>query len=89
MKVIIDIPDDEIKKEVFEILTRRLADQIFEDRWNYDEQAYRRMLKEAVNTVLKERADEIVNCCIPHAAAYIGKKGVKKFVEELGKESAQ
>lgn len=87
MKVIIDIPDDELKKEVFEMLTHRLADQIFADRWNQDERAYRKTLKEAVNAVLKERADDVVDRCISQAAAYIGKKGVKKFADELCKEA--
>lgn len=87
MQITIDIPDEELKKAVFELLTRRLADQIFSDRWNSDEAAYRRMLKNAVNAVMKERADDVVDRCIPQAASYIGKKGVKKFVEELGKEA--
>lgn len=86
MKITIEIPDEEIRKEVFELLTRRLADQIFTDRWNSDERAYRRMLKDGVNAVLKERSDEIVDRCIPHAADYIGKKGVKKLVDMIGKE---
>jgi len=88
MKITLEIPDEEIKQEVFKLLTRRLAEEIFTDRWNYDERAYRRMLKDGVNSVLKERADEIIDRCIPQAAEYIGKKGVKKFVDALGKEGA-
>ena len=87
VKITFEIPDEEIKQAVFELLTRRLADEIFTDRWNYDERAYRRMLKDGVNAVLKERADEIIDRCIPQAAEYIGKKGVKKFVDSLGKET--
>ena len=89
MKITIEIPDEEIKQEVFELLTSRLAEQIFTDRWNDDERAYRKMLKDGVNAVLKERADEIIDRCIPQAAEYIGKKGVKKFVDTLGKERAE
>ncbi len=89
MKININIPDEEIKQEVFTLLTRRIAEQIFTDRWNYDERAYRKILKDSVNAILKERADEIVDRCIPQASEYIGKKGVKKFVDELGKEIAE
>ncbi len=71
---------------MFTLLTRRVAEQIFTDRWNYDERAYRKILKDSVNAILKERADEIVDRCIPIASEYIGKKGIKKFVDELGKE---
>lgn len=88
MKITIEIPDEEIKQEVFGLLTRRLAEQIFTERWNSDERLYRRMLKEALNAVLKERADDVVDRCIPQAVAYIGKKGIKKFVDVL-KEDTQ
>ena len=84
MKIILEVSDEEIKQEVFKLPTRRLAEEIFTDRWNYDERAYRRMLKDGVNAILKERADEIIDRCIPQAAEYIGKKGVKKFVDTLG-----
>lgn len=89
MKITIEIQDDEIKQEVFNLLTRRLADEIFTDRWNYDERSYRRMLKDGVNAILKEHADEVVDRCIPQAAEYIGKKGVKKFVDMMGEEEAK
>lgn len=88
MKITIEIPDEEIKQEVFGLLTRRLAEQIFTERWNSDERLYRRMLKEALNAVLKERTDDVVDRCIPQAVAYIGKKGIKKFVDVL-KEDTQ
>lgn len=89
MKITIEIQDDEIKQEVFSLLTHRLADEIFTDRWNYDERSYRRMLKDGVNAILKEHADEVVDRCIPQAAEHIGKKGVKKFVDMMGKEEAE
>lgn len=87
MKITIEIPDEEIREAVFNVLVRRLADEIFTDRWNYDERAYRKMLKDGVNAVLKERADEIIERCIPGASEYIGKKGVKKFVDMMGRVS--
>lgn len=89
MKIMIEISDDEVRDEVFNLLTRRIADQIFSDRHNLDEYAFRQALKQGVNAVLKERADEIVDRCIPQASAYIGKKGVKKFAELLEGEAGQ
>lgn len=89
MKITINIPDEEIKHEVFTLLTNRLAEQIFTDRWNYDERAYRKMLKDGINAVLKERSDEIVERCIPQATDYIGKKGVKKLVDMIAKDGTE
>jgi len=89
MKITIDIPDKEIQQEVFTLLTRRIADQIFSERGNYDRGLYKRVMKEALSGVFKERADEIIDRCIPWASEYIGKKGVKKFVDGLGKEIAR
>ncbi len=85
MKITIEIPDVEIKKEVFRLVTQKIADSLFGGRWDYDHNLYHRMLKEGVNAVLKERSDEIVDRCIPQAADYIGKKGVKKLVDMIGK----
>lgn len=86
MKVIIEIPDEEIRTAVFDLLSNRIANEIFTDRWNYDELEYRRILKNGVNSILKERADEIIERCIPQASEYIGKKGVKKLVDMIDKE---
>ncbi len=86
MKITVDIPDEDIKKEVFDILTHRIADSIFTERYTRDRREYADALRKALTAVLKEHADEIVERCIPRAAEYIGKKGVKKFVDELGKK---
>lgn len=86
MKVIIEIPDEEIRNAVFDLLSNRIANEIFTDRWNYDELEYRRILKNGVNSILKERADEIIERCIPQASEYIGKKGAKKLVDMIDKE---
>lgn len=83
MKITIEIPDEDIRQEVFNLLTRRIADELFDERYSYDRNAFCRILKDGVNAVLKERSDEIVDLCIPQASAYIGKKGVKKFVDLL------
>lgn len=84
MKITIDIPDD-IKKEVFELLTSRIAENIFTERYSYDKNIFKTFLKDAVNKIVKERADEIVERCIPYASEYIGKKCLKKLVDQLGK----
>lgn len=86
MKVTIEILDEEIRTAVFDLLSNRIANEIFTDRWNYDELEYRRILKNGVNSILKERADEIIERCIPQASEYIGKKGVKKLVDMIDKE---
>ncbi len=86
MKYTIDIPDEDIETVVFNVLVRQIAESIFTERYTKDRSDYSRAIKTALIVVLKEHADEIVERCIPRAAEYIGKKGVKKFVDELGKD---
>ncbi len=86
MKYTIDIPDEDIETAVFNVLVRQIAESIFTERYTRDRREYADALRKALTAVLKERADEIVDRCIPRAAEYIGKKGVKKFVDELGKD---
>ncbi len=86
MKITIEIPDEDIRQEVCSLLTQRIAECIFTNRYTPDMSTYRRILKEGVNAVLKDHADEIIESCIPQAASYIGKKGVKKLVEKLADE---
>lgn len=86
MKITIDIPDEDIKKEVFDILTRRLADNIFTERYSYDKNIFERIMRNSLNKIMKEKADDIIEMCIPRASEYIGKKGVKKFLDQIGKD---
>ena len=83
LKITIEINEEEIRQEVFSILTRRLADQIFSDRLTMDEVIYRKALKDGVNAMLKEHSQEIINACIPQASSYIGKKAVKKIMDQI------
>ncbi len=86
MKYTIDISDKDIETAVFNVLVRQIAESIFTERYTLDRCKYADAMRKALTAVLKERSDEIVERCIPRAAEYIGKKGVKKFVDELGKK---
>jgi len=89
MKFEIEIPDEKIEAEVFRLVTQELADKIFSEVCNYHERVFRREMKETLRDLLRERADEIIDRCIPYTAEYIGKKGVKKLVDTLGKGSGE
>jgi len=89
MKFEIEIPDEKIKAEVFRLVTQELADKIFSEVHNPYEHIFRKMMKETLRDLLRERADEIIDRCIPYATEYIGKKGVKKLVDTLGKGSGE
>ena len=84
MKMTIDIPEEEINQTVQTLFVRRMAEQLFNERDSYDQRSYRRMLKEAVKEALADHIDEVVDRAVVYAADYIGKKGVKKFLEKLG-----
>lgn len=85
MKITIEIPDEEIRDEVFKILTNRLAHAMFEEKFDPFSRQYKAAVRDCVRETIKENIDAIVDRAIPHASDYIGKKGVKKLVDMIGK----
>lgn len=84
MKITIDIPDEEIKNKVFELVTNQLAHEIFVRQFDPYERQYKRISKECIKEVMQEHTEEIIDRAIPLTADYIGKKGVAKFVKLMG-----
>ena len=85
MKITIEIPDEDIQREVFALLVTRVAEQIFTNRWNPDERRYKELLKEAVHTAVRSNEDKLLERAIPIAGEYMGKRGLKKLMEEVTK----
>lgn len=83
MKINIDISDEEINREVQDLLVQKLAEQIFGERNNFDKHGYQRMIKEAVKELLADRVDEVTERAAVYAADYISKRGVKKIIEKM------
>ena len=83
MKITIEIPDEEIRQEVFKLLTSRLANEIFTERWGKDERAYKKFLTDAVKAAVREHEDELLERAIPRAAEYMGSRGLKKLVAKI------
>lgn len=80
MKIEFDYPEEMLKAEVFGIVTRRMADKIYdEDHGSFDRVEYRKALKDAVKTVVQEHSDDIVERSIPKVAEYAGKKVIRKL----------
>ena len=83
MKITIEIPDEEIRQEVFNLLTSRLANEIFTERWGRDERTYKKELADAVKAAVREHEDELLERAIPRAAEYMGSRGLKKLVAKI------
>lgn len=86
MKITIEIPDEKIRDEVFYLVTKTLAQRIFEERFDPFSRQYKSAVKDCVKEAIKGNIDDIVDRAIPYASDYIGKKGVKKFVEMIGEK---
>lgn len=86
MKITIEIPDEEIREEVFKLVTSKLAHEIFYEKFDPFSRQYKSAVKDCVKEAIKGNIGDIVDRAIPYASDYIGKKGVKKFVDMIGKE---
>ena len=86
MIVNIEIDDKEIMDEVMAIVVKRAVDSIEQDiyggRGSYSKRVYVDAIKDAVRETVKKHADDIINRAVDAAGLYIGKKGLKKMIDE-------
>ena len=86
MKITIDIDEQEIADAVKELVIRNAVKSIEEDiyggRGSYSKHVYVDAIKDAVRETVKKNTDDIINRAVEAGGLYIGKKGLKKMIEE-------
>lgn len=87
MKITIDIDEQEIMEEVKAVVVRNAVKYVEEKLYkteyvNYDRRIYHEAIKEAVRETVKKNAENILDRAVNYAGEYIGKKGLKKMIDE-------
>lgn len=86
MKITVDIDDNELHDAVFNCVVENLAKDML-DTVCHESRHFDRELRAAIKATLEERADEIIDRCVPIAGEYIGRKGLKKIADKLTEEA--
>lgn len=87
MKITIEIDDKEIAEAVKETVVRNavkfVEEKLYKTEYaNYDRRIYHEAIKEAVRETVKKNAENIIDRSTSYAGEYIGKKGLKKMIDE-------
>ena len=86
MKITIDIDEQEVAEAVKELIIKNAVENIEHDIYGgkgyYSKQVYVDAIKDAVRETVKKHADDIINRAVDAGGLYIGKKGLKKMIDE-------
>lgn len=86
MKITIDIDEREVVEAVKELIIKNAVKDIEYDiyggRGSYSKHIYVDAIKDAVRETVKKHADDIINRAVDAGGLYIGKKGLKKMIDE-------
>jgi hypothetical protein len=87
MKIAIEIDEQEVADEVKALIIRNAVKKIEEDLYhdpygNINRRVYKDGITEAVRETVKKHFDDIVNRAVDYAGEYIGKKGLKKMIDD-------
>lgn len=87
MKITIEIDEKEIAEEVKAMITSDAVKKIEEDLYhdpygNINRRMYKDGISDAVREEVKKHCDDIINRAVDAAAQYIGKKGLKKMIDD-------
>ena len=86
MKITIDIDEQELAEAVKELVIKNAVEDIEHDiyggKCNYSRRVYEDAIKDAVRETVKKHADDIINRAVDAGGLYIGKKGLKKMIDE-------
>lgn len=87
MKITIDIDEQEMAEEVKALVIKNAVKKVEEDLYhdpygNYNIRVYKDGISEAVRETVKKHFDDIMNRAVDYAGEYIGKKGLKKMIDE-------
>lgn len=86
MKITIEIAEQEIAEEVKALIIQNavlnIENDIYGGRGSYSKHVYVDAIKDAVRETVKKHADDIINRAVDAGGLYIGKKGLKKMIDE-------
>lgn len=87
MKITVEIDEDEIAEAVKDTVIRNAVRYVEEKLYkteyaNYDRRIYHEAIKEAVRETVKKNAENIITRAVNSAGEYIGKKGLKKMIDD-------
>ena len=87
MKITIEIDEEEVAEAVKETVVRNavkyVEDKLYKTEYaNYDRRIYHEAIKQAVRETVKNNAENIIDRSTAYAGEYIGKKGLKKMIDE-------
>lgn len=82
MKITIEIPDEEIKDAVINVVAQQYYRNYSSDRHNVD-----RVVSECVRKVIYEDKERITDRIVSQASRHLRNVAAKKFVEQLNDES--
>jgi len=86
VKITIDIDEEEVADAVKELIIKNAVEDIKNDiyggRGSYSKHVYVDAIKDAVRETVKKNADDIINRAVDAGGLYIGKKGLKKMIDE-------
>ena len=77
MKIEIEIPDEELKEAITEIISKRLYSD-----YSYDRNLYKRTIAECVRDVIYKDKENIVDRIVDQASRECRTKAIKKLLEE-------
>lgn len=86
MKITIEVDEKEIAEEVKALIIQNsvanIESDIYGGRGSYSKHVYVDAIKDAVRETVKKHADDIINRAVDAGGLYIGKKGLKKMIDE-------
>ena len=86
MKITIDIDEREVAEAVKELIIKNavkdIENDIYGGRGCYSKHVYVDAIKDAVRETVKKHTDDIINRAVDAGGLYIGKKGLKKMIDE-------
>lgn len=86
MKITIEVDEKEIAEEVKALIIQNavlnIENDIYGGRGSYSKHVYVDAIKDAVRETVKKNAEDIINRGVTYAGEYIGKKGLKKMIDE-------
>ena len=78
MKIEIEIPDEELKKMITQVIAERLYEE-----FSYDRNLYKRTISECVREVIYKDKANIVDRVVAQASKECRKKAIKKLLEGI------